>query len=196
MNKYAYAVLCGTDDVAFGVLCFNEFFKQTNPKYPLIVICPNTLKQETLLLLNQNGLNIYVVNAIEYTASDEYYNCVLNKFYCFTMTCYDKILYLDVDIILKKNLDFLFDEYPDSELWIFSNHDKDKHVGGNCFSVKPNLDYFKYLVDTYINTNLMMKKSVLKKIKKEMFLSMDIMMSRENISFIKFYALNTGLTII
>ena len=34
----------------------------------------------------------------------------LNKFHCFNLTEYDKVFFLDADIILFENLDYLFDK--------------------------------------------------------------------------------------
>lgn len=134
--KYAYATVLSTDSYLPGVLALFESIKKTNSKIrDFVVIVNEEIKQETKDRLKEKGYNIIEkpkINVPNRIKSKNkilpHWNNTFDKFNVFDLVDYDKVVYLDSDIYVNKNIDELFDKphmsavvagksYPGNESW-------------------------------------------------------------------------------
>lgn len=129
MEKYAYFTLLNDDSYMDGCLGLYQSFVKTKSKYPFIVLIatdPTTgqlsISDKNFKTLNDLGIKTILKPAI--CASDRIttyntklglstWNKCFDKFYLFLETDFDRIIYLDADILLLQNIDELFLSSPE-----------------------------------------------------------------------------------
>lgn len=115
MNNYAYIGFLSTDNYLNGILILNENLKQLKSKYPFIVLCNKNLSLKTYNILAEKNIEYKIIeNEIQHL--DKYLNkqqprwiYTLNKIEIFNLLNYDRCIYLDCDMLILDNLDYLFD---------------------------------------------------------------------------------------
>lgn len=122
MNKYAYITLLTNDSYIKGVLLLKESLRKVNSEYPLKCIVTTTgVSQSTLDILDKAKIEYFLFDRIP--TPDHIYKhnleCnperavvwkdVLTKFNIFKLTKFDKIIFLDADLLILKNLDHCFE---------------------------------------------------------------------------------------
>ncbi len=115
--NYAYVTLLSTDSYYKGVVALFECLKKTNTKINnFVVVINETISSDIVNKLKDRGYKIYLRPRID--ASNiisnkgfQYWINTFDKFYVFELTDYDKIVYLDSDMYITRNIDELFD-YP------------------------------------------------------------------------------------
>lgn len=133
-----YMTYLGTEDYLIGVLALNASLKKVNSKYPLYVLLNNKIASNVKSHLIKENINIVEINKSftipskvvknNYKLNYEQWNNTFQKLFIFGMTRFDKIVFLDSDLFIKKNIDELFDEnnlaavvagksYPGNEKW-------------------------------------------------------------------------------
>lgn len=136
LKKYAYVTMLSTDSYLPGVLALFQSIKQTNTKIENFAVVVNEdIKKETKDRLEEKGYNVILkpkINIPDTIMSKNkilpYWNNTFDKFNIFDLVEYDKIVYLDSDIYVNKNIDELFDKsnmsavtagksYPGNESW-------------------------------------------------------------------------------
>lgn len=145
MNNYCYTTLLATNDFLFGVMGLYYSLQKVNSQYPLVVIAVDTLDHNIFNILTNNHILYITVNDQKFQ-HDKYYNCTLNKFYAWSLSNYDKVLFIDADTVITQNIDFMFDLQPFSAC-----HDNDGRVFGALFLLKPNLEFMNYIFNNYQN---------------------------------------------
>ena len=125
MNNYAYATLLGSDDFFIPVYGLFHSLQKVKSKYPLIVMVMDTVNINTIKKLEYYNIpyrvfpnlqsSAKVIGALQkndpHTEIDHahfFQIMMMNKFYIFDLKEYDKICYLDGDILVKENIDFIF----------------------------------------------------------------------------------------
>lgn len=118
--KKTYITLLSSDDYLPSVLVLNESLKRVNSLYPLTVAVTRDLSESTISALRKFKINIEFID--RFTLDSEEFSVflknkpqilnTLSKVELFKLTNYDKLVYLDSDSIILKNIDDLF-KYPD-----------------------------------------------------------------------------------
>ena len=119
MKKYTYMTFLGTDEYLTGVLVLNQCLKNVGSKYPLTVLASDSVNNESLNILKRNKIS-YIIKK-DFVPSSEvsknnsdygtpHWNKTFGKLYIFGMTEFDKIVYIDSDMLLIKNVDNLFNK--------------------------------------------------------------------------------------
>ena len=119
----AYCTLLSSEDYLDAVLVLYQSLQAVKAQYPLFVIVTEQVanNRNILLILNSAGILYDVVKTLSYSDQTKQGNengTVLNtasKIQIFTMKQWDKLVYLDADILILKNLDHLF-KYPDGAM--------------------------------------------------------------------------------
>ena len=160
MNNYTYMTLLSDDSYLYGVILLNKSLKDTNTIYPLEVLVTSNVSLPVLNILEQLNLKYNIVDALKSDEMTEF-NCQINnrfaktwhlcmtKFKIFSMTQFDKIVYLDADILVMKNLDHLF-ECPhltsalDGEY--FNLWPDDPHLNAGILVVKPDINEYNSII--------------------------------------------------
>lgn len=121
MKNYSYISLLTNDFYTYGVALLVESMKRVNTQYPLHVLITNNVSEAAREMVRQLGVTFEIVDTISVTDEINEYNKTINaplaatwkdcwtKYRIFDLTQFDKIVFLDADIMVLKNLDHLFD---------------------------------------------------------------------------------------
>ena len=116
-----YVTVLSDESYLKGVLTLHYSLRQTYPAYPLLVLLNDSASAHTQQVLTQANIPFKILPKLSYRASsnasmqqkgwDALLNNTADKLSVFTLTEYAKIVYLDADMLVLKNIDYLF-RYP------------------------------------------------------------------------------------
>ena len=109
--KNAYVCVLSTNDYLDGVLVLNENLKALNSKYELICLINENINIESRKTLKEFNIITKEVPHIKYEFvydAFNYWSNTFDKLNLFDLTEYEKIVYLDLDLLILKNIDHLF----------------------------------------------------------------------------------------
>ena len=117
-NNRAYVTLLSTDAYLMGVLLLNLMLKRVHSRYPLLVLCSDSLSKETLDILKKMHItyrllreHISIEGVIQTDSNQAHWSSTFDKLYIWTLTEFNKIVYIDSDMQILTNIDDLF-EFP------------------------------------------------------------------------------------
>lgn len=160
MNKYSYVTLLSDDSYLYGIILLSESLKEVKSQYPLEILVTPNISNAVLDILDQLNLKYTKVDLIKNNQFTNYNKKISQQFAkiwdtCFTklqiwnMTYLDKVIYLDSDIMVLKNLDHLFN-YPHMTSAIdgeyFNVWPKDPHFNAGILIVEPNYQEYENLL--------------------------------------------------
>ncbi len=161
-RKYCYITLLTNDTYVRGVILLNECLRKTESKYPLLCLITDDVDENTRNILTMNNINYQLVNKIEMpeklynynkeqnAKQTEIWKYCLTKFNIFKMTEYNKIIFLDADLLILKNLDhcFKYDHMTaalDGEyINLWPNW---PHFNSGFMVIEPNIDTFNSIMN-------------------------------------------------
>ncbi|AAV50967.1 P13-like protein [Acanthamoeba castellanii mimivirus] len=114
MSSYAYVtVIYGNNIYLTGALVLGYTLQQTNTKYDRVILATKDVSEEYRSYLKKYYTHIididYVkVNEDIFLEENTRFHDVFTKLSCLSLTQYDKIILLDLDMIIAKNIDHLF----------------------------------------------------------------------------------------
>ncbi len=113
--KYAYVTVLSTNDYLPGVLVMFESLKRTNPIYKeFVVIVNENISEDNIQILKNKGYKVLLRKQIKVSLNNnedmQYWLNTFDKLHIFELTAYDKIIYLDSDMLITKNIDHLFEK--------------------------------------------------------------------------------------
>jgi len=148
-NKYCFLSYLSNDRDYKGALMLNYMLKKYNSRYNLACILLENVSKKVEDVLQKSGIIIYnyhLLNSLKnFNFNEEYIEYLINKnyygkFLIYNLTMYDKIIYLDTDLLIKGNIDHLFD-YDCSDNKCYMTYDlqynyetKDVILLSNCFN--------------------------------------------------------------
>ena len=114
MKKYLYVSYISNNRDIKGILLikYNLCKLKSSINYGCIVT--EDVDNKTITILENNGIIIFRVNLEEYLVTSESHKYLIKKHHVFGKFCvfslleYDKIIYLDSDILILNNIDHLF----------------------------------------------------------------------------------------
>lgn len=139
-KNYAYVTLLSSIDYLEGVMVLALSLQKVCSKYPLVVGVTKDIATEKIINpLKKIGCWVYIINTLQYNkeTQNEWKNHpVLNtasKIALFELNKWDKLVYLDADILVLENIDDLFNKPDGAMLW------RDNGNGGlsTCFVFMP-----------------------------------------------------------
>lgn len=138
-KRYSYTTLLATDDYVFGVISLNYSLQKFHSVYPLTVMCLDTLKDETLQLLQQFNIKYVIVPSLKIQEKADYRaHCTLNKFHMYSLTQFEKIIFLDADTILSTNIDNYFNKtFPIGSYYSDPDPNGNKMLWGGVIGLTP-----------------------------------------------------------
>ena len=160
MYDQCYVTICTGIKYLKGVLLLNESLKLVNSIYPLICLVPSTIDKKTISCLHDKNIDIKIIeNGIiindnilknNIQGVNEHWNKTFFKFYVFGLTEFKKIVFLDADMIIIKNIDELFEKphltacnagglYPGQEDW--------KGMNSGLMVIEPDKKITETLID-------------------------------------------------
>lgn len=117
MSK-SYITLLNNDNYLIGVLCLNESLKQVRSKYPLTVAITKDVSEKTKQILSNNNVKTIDIEKIEIPClikeknlkgEFSHWNNTFDKLRIFELIQFDKLVFLDSDMYIRKNIDNLFE---------------------------------------------------------------------------------------
>lgn len=120
-KNYAYITLLTNDKYFPGVILLNETLKVVKSKYPLYVMITEDVPLDTIKNLAKANINtikidkiptpdnIYQHNLALDAKQAEIWKDVLSKYQVMNLTQFDKVILLDCDLMILKNLDHCFE---------------------------------------------------------------------------------------
>ena len=142
----SYVCVLSTDDYLEGVLVLDYNLKQLFTRYPLLCLINESISDRTKKILEYFDIKYKVVKSISYSSSSyERWNYTFDKLNVFSLTEYDKVIYLDSDFLILKDIDNLFkiDRFTMTSDIPF-NEDK---LNSAIMIVRPNMDDYNGLVE-------------------------------------------------
>ena len=108
-----YVCVLATNNYLNGCLILNENLKHINSKYELLCLINEDITKETRDILDYFNIEYKEVDKITYDVDYEgfqqgYYKNTFDKLSIFKLTEYEKIVYLDLDLLILENIDDLF----------------------------------------------------------------------------------------
>jgi lipopolysaccharide biosynthesis glycosyltransferase len=150
--KYSFVTYLGTDNFLPGVLALNASLKKYNKAYDLVVLVSDLVSDGIFNFLDFKQIKFQKVEQIknpQKLKNDERsFKYMFTKLRIFEMFEFDKVVYLDADMLICNNIEVLFNVphmsavvagglYPGNETW------KDFNAG--FLVVEPNRDLFANL---------------------------------------------------
>jgi glycogenin glucosyltransferase len=113
VNK-AFVTYLGTDSFLPGVLVLYASIGRFNEKYQVLILVSEAVSSGVIAILCQNSLNFIIVPVIQNPNQIEddqrNYKYTYTKLRIFELFKYEKIVYLDADMLVCENIETLFDQ--------------------------------------------------------------------------------------
>lgn len=120
----AYVTLLSTNNFIKGTLVLWQSLQNVKSQYPLVVVINPSINKMNRYLLEKKGITYYEMEQLTYPSgtankmredgwpevSISNLSTVVDKFNIFKLTMYDKMVYLDSDMLVVKNIDYLFNK--------------------------------------------------------------------------------------
>jgi len=109
-----YLSVITTDDYAVGAVALWESLRATNPQHGLVVVVTKTVSERCEQALRRAGLTtLRVDRQLQRPQKSEsalrHWDNTFNKLLMFELVQYEKVVYLDSDMLVLRNLDHLFE---------------------------------------------------------------------------------------
>ena len=142
-----YVCVLSTDDYLEGVLVLDYNLKALNTKYPLLCLINEEISDKTKKILDHFNIKYKTVKSIKYNTKETLHrwNHTFDKLNVFSLTEYTKLIYLDSDFLILKNIDNLFEINRFTMVTDEPFH-KDT-FNSSVMIVKPNMDDYNALLN-------------------------------------------------
>lgn len=115
-GKRTFVTLLSTDDFFPGVLMLEWSLRQVGSQYPLLVLCGNVVSgkvmdglRERQLICQQLHEHINPKEGVNQEREYHHWSQTFDKLYVWNLTQYEKVVFLDADMQVIRNIDYLFD---------------------------------------------------------------------------------------
>lgn len=131
-SDFAYTTLITRPCYLAGVIILGYTLKKYGSEYPLVVLYTDSLPKESVALLEAEAPHTNLIlqrtdlllprDNIHVTLIAERFKDTWTKLRVFELFGYDKVCYLDADMMLRRNMDTIFDVKLPGPDWIAANH--------------------------------------------------------------------------
>jgi glycogenin len=114
-----YITCVSTDNYIDGVLALNESLRRVKSAFPLVVLVSKGISDTGKHKIMQHGMEVIEATenilpseaiAVNQTSNVSHWNFTFDKLLIFGLTQFEKLVFLDSDLLILENLDFLFDK--------------------------------------------------------------------------------------
>lgn len=155
-----YITMLSTDDYLPGVLVLDFCLKIVQSKYPLVVAINESISKETIEILKKNDIDYINIESVPKPKIENQYGLyaywlnTFDKIALFNLIQYEKLVYVDSDMLVLKNIDELFDKPKMSAVRAGQLKNPDwRGLNSGLVVIEPNKADYKGLVDTIVNYN-------------------------------------------
>lgn len=141
----AYCTLVSNDEYTWGAICLAISKNRTAAKYPLVILVSEDVSEHNRRLLSDYGIVKMIPNHKFEDGYFEGYLCTKQKLEVFNLIEYDRVMFLDADVIMLDDFDFELD----NNTFLFdirSRYTDINKVCGEMFIVSPNEKLFNLLM--------------------------------------------------
>ncbi len=167
-SNFSYVTLLSSDTYLLGVIMLQWSLLRVDSKYPLLVLCSDCLSESSIKMLNKHRLHYSKLNkhwegGDSFNQEDgyEHWSNTFDKLYIWTLTQFDKIVYLDSDMQVIRNVDYLFD-YPHlsavrADKW---NEPGINHLNSGLMVIRPNLKEFIQMRSLWESRSMLWRRNI------------------------------------
>lgn len=152
MENFSYISIITNDDYIPGVLVLHRTLLETKPKYPFLLLITQKVTKEGIQKLEKNNINYKIIKEEVHNPTDVNMNHrwfhTYSKLHVFNQTEFEKIVYLDADMFILRNIDELFSHphmsgtnagsmIPEKSHW--------SHLNTGLMVIEPSEELFKYM---------------------------------------------------
>lgn len=166
MENYSYITVLTNDSYVYGVMLLKASMQRVGTKYPLHVLITDEVSAASCEIMRQIGVTYELVDLIKLPdhimahnmtydkeLATTWQNC-WTKFHIFDLTQFDKIVFLDADIMILKNLDHLFNcphmtSALDGEY--FNLWPDWPHFNSGCLVLEPSHELYESILNFGLN---------------------------------------------
>ena len=158
-KRFAYVTAITTDDYLLGVLTLKVSLKMSGARYDLIAVVSDNVAPRTEEILQSSGIGTIrvpkialskVIHELNCRGVRPHWNYSFGKLAIFSLIGFDKLVYVDSDMLILRNLDELFSKphmsavvagrsFPGNEHW--------RRLNSGLMVVEPQAGLYKALVD-------------------------------------------------
>ncbi|MDP1625047.1 MAG: glycosyltransferase [bacterium] len=110
--KYSYVSLITSDSYVPGLVALHHSLKKTKPVYPFVALVAPVLSRTSLKELDAHHISYRVIDHMIENPTDvdvnHRWHSTYFKLHIFNLTEFEKIVYLDADMLVLRNIDNLF----------------------------------------------------------------------------------------
>lgn len=161
MNNYVYATLLSTPSYIPGVLAlYRSLQKYGHPNYPFVCVCSCGICDKDFEQLKSSGIDCLRLGSPAIPDSSVnntdslyvHWNYTFDKLLLWGLVQYDKIVFLDSDMIVLGNVDNLF-KYADTSAVMAGHliHSDWVDLNSGTIVIEPNLDKMNRMLDEIPN---------------------------------------------
>lgn len=108
-----YVTVLSTDEYLVGTITLNKSLKLVKSEYDLVVLISKCISEKSRTVLRQNNIEFIETDSVEVPQwikedNEVNWNYTFDKLKIFELTQYQKIVYLDSDMYVRRNIDELF----------------------------------------------------------------------------------------
>lgn len=157
-NKRVYVTLLSSDDFVIGVVMLNWSLQRVKAAYQLQVICTEGLSKSTLGILEKHNISYRFLSdhidvdtsKVNTTEGYDHWNRTFDKLMIWSLEEFEKVVCLDSDMQIIRNIDYLFDSPHMSAViadqWNEPGLDK---LNSGLIVIKPNIKEFEGLKEVW-----------------------------------------------
>ena len=153
MNN-AYITVLNDDKYIYGLKVLHASLKKTDPKYRMYVLVPQDLAEEVVRKIQEIDVSVIRSESISIDDADassnekQYWNNTFFKLQIMNLVQFDKIVYIDSDMLVLNNLDALFD-YPGLSATTGSKsaHPEYTEFNSGIMVIEPNTSEYERLIE-------------------------------------------------
>ena len=114
-RRFSYVTILTNDAFCSGALVMQHTLLETQTKYPeVLCLVTKSVTESCRQLLQHAGLRLQEVSILgnPNVRHKAHFADVYSKLHVFSLAQFDKVVYLDSDMMVLNNIDHLFDSYP------------------------------------------------------------------------------------
>ena len=119
MSGRAYVTLLSGESYLSGVIVLHRSLKAADALYPLYCLLSSTVPEDIRMTLEHEGVRCIRLesSAVDKAVNDDseafsHWNNTFDKLFVWGLTQFEKIVFLDSDMLIVRNIDSLFDKPP------------------------------------------------------------------------------------
>lgn len=164
--RYSYITMINTDSYLNGALCLFESLRKVKSKYPFLILITSGVSKQAESILKSQGINVIRTNKrvdvpqyildknINY--SMPHWNNSFDKLLIFEMVQFEKLIFLDSDMYIIENIDYLFEKSHMSAVIVGESFPNDyysawtrDHLCSGLMVIVPQEGILKHLIESF-----------------------------------------------